>query len=98
MTDGELTIKILQGIRDDLKQGSRETNQRLDAMQAELAASRREANERFEVIETAIRDMAEQLVMLARGVKSALEVRGAVEKRLDDCERRLDRLEQREPH
>jgi hypothetical protein len=36
--------------------------------------SNRGSNERFEAIETALRDMAEQLVLLARGVKTETEV------------------------
>lgn len=44
-------------------------------MRAESEAARRESNQRFEVIETALRDVAEQLVMLSRGVKIAIEVR-----------------------
>ncbi len=102
MTDSELTIKVLQGIREDLARSNRDsnerldaTNERLDAMRAESEAARRESNQRFEVIETALRDVAEQLVMLSRGVKVAIEVRAGVEKRIDDHERRLAELEQR---
>ena len=88
MTDSELTIKVLQGIREDLARSNHDSNERLDAMRAE-------SNQRFEVIETALRDVAEQLVMLSRGVKVAIEVRAGVEKRIDDHERRLAELEQR---
>ena len=88
MTDSELTIKVLQGIREDLARSNYDSNERLDAMRAE-------SNQRFEVIETALRDVAEQLVMLSRGVKVAIEVRAGVEKRIDDHERRLAELEQR---
>ena len=49
---------------------------------------------RFEVIEATLKDLAEQMVMLARGVKTALEVRG----RMDDIERRLAEVEKRQPH
>lgn len=91
MTDNDLTIKILQGIREDL--------QRSNASQEEAAAeakeARRESNQRFEVIETALRDVAEQLVMLSRGVKAAIEVRAGIEKRVDDHEKRIADLEQR---
>ncbi|MDP3506170.1 MAG: hypothetical protein Q8S33_37875 [Myxococcales bacterium] len=106
MTNSDLTIKVLQGIREDLARTNHDTNQRLDAMRtdtnerldamrAESEAGRRESNQRFEVIETALRDVAEQLVMLSRAVKVAIEVRAGVEKRIDDHERRLAELEQR---
>jgi hypothetical protein len=75
MTDNDLTITILQGIRDDLQRSNRDSNERFQAMSTEQAAARAEANQRFEVIETALRDVAEQLVMLSRGVKAAIEVR-----------------------
>jgi len=78
MTDSDLTIKILQGIRDDLARSNRDTNERLDAMRAESEAGRRESNQRSEVIETALRDVAEQLVMLSRGIKVGIEVRAGV--------------------
>lgn len=66
MTDNDLTIKILQGIREDLQRSNRESNQRMDEAHAE-------SNKRFEVIETALRDVVEQLVMLSRGVNAAIE-------------------------
>ena len=59
MTETDLTIKILQGIREDLQRSNRDSNERFDAMRVEQEAarreqeaSRREANQRFEVIET----------------------------------------------
>ncbi|MER2559953.1 MAG: hypothetical protein ABTQ32_04495 [Myxococcaceae bacterium] len=55
-------------------------------------------DQRFEVIETTLRDLAEQMVMLARGIRSALEHRGASESRLDSVERRLDALEKANGH
>ena len=93
MIENDLTIKILQGIRDDL-QGMRIEQ---EAGRKEQAAARAESNQRFEVIETALRDVAEQLVMLSRGVKAALEVRAGIEKRVDDHEKRIAELEQRAP-
>lgn len=102
MTENDLTIKILQGIRDDLQRSNRDSNARFEAMaadqasaRAEQAAARLESNQRFEVIESALRDVAEQLVMLSRGVKAAIEVRAGIEKRVDDHERRIAELEQR---
>ena len=50
---------------------------------------------REEMRETAIRDMAEQLVMLARGIRTALDSRSSTDARVDDLERRVSGLEGR---
>jgi hypothetical protein len=55
-------------------------------------------NQRSEVVETTLRDLASQMVLLARGVKVALETRGNVDTRLTEIEQRLEKLEKREPH
>ena len=94
MTDNALTIKVLQGIREDLQRSNRESAERFESARAEQASSRAESNQRFEVIKTALRDVAEQLVMLSRGVKAAIDVRAGIEKRVDDHERRIAELEQ----
>jgi hypothetical protein len=71
MIENDLTIKILQGIRDDLQRSNRESGERFEAMRVEQeagrkeqAAARAESNQRFEVIETALRDVAAQLAEL----------------------------------
>ena len=87
MEPTDLTIRILQEIRDEIRTQGDRTDKRFDQM-----------DKRFEVLETTLRDLAEQMVMLARGVKTALEVRGSVEKRLDDYEQRLADIEKRLPH
>ena len=93
MEPTDLTVRILQEIRDeirDLRTDQRSLGDRLDTrMEAQAAESRTS----FEAIETAIRDMAEQLVMLARGIRTALDARGRNEDRIDDHERRLQALE-----
>lgn len=86
-----MTVRVLQDIREEihgLRQEQREFRQEQMAFNQHVVA-------RFEAIETALRDMAEQLVILGRGVKVAIETRGRVEGRLDDMERRLQDLEKR---
>jgi hypothetical protein len=63
MTDNDLTLKILQGIRDDLQRSNRDSSERFQSLAVEQASARAESNQRFEVIETALRHVAEQLVM-----------------------------------
>ncbi len=58
MEPTDLTVKILQEIREEI----RGTNSRMDKLGADMDA-------RFEVIETTLRDLAGQMVILARGIK-----------------------------
>ncbi|MCU0701228.1 MAG: hypothetical protein MUC96_32360 [Myxococcaceae bacterium] len=102
MTDSDLTISILQGIRSDLQQSHRDNAERFAALQSQMDRGFEQvnlrfeqANQRFEVIETALRDVAEQLVMQSRALKAFIDSRAVVEERLDDHEARLVALEQR---
>ncbi len=101
MNGDELTVKILQGIREDIQKANRDSNERFETMDRRFENMERRfetMDRRFEFIETAIRDMAEQLVLLARGVKVAIEARERFEARVDDHEARLKALEARAPH
>jgi len=84
MPTSDLSVRILQEIRDELRL-SRE----------EQKTFREEANTRFEVLETTLRDLAQQLVILSRGVKTAIESRTSSDQRLAELERRLEALEQK---
>ena len=106
MESTDITLKVLQGIHDEIK-GLRADQQetRVEARQfreevnvrfEEVNARFEEVNALFEVIETAIRDMAQQLVMLARCIKVAIESRALADARLDDIERRLLSIEERQ--
>jgi hypothetical protein len=94
----DLTVRILQEIRDDvrgLRDEQRAFREEHQSFREEHQSFREETNARFEVIETTLRDLAHQLVILARGVKTAIELRAGVEARLDDHEQRLIELEKR---
>jgi chromosome segregation ATPase len=96
MEPENLTVRLLQEIRDEVRRASDKTEVRFEKMDQrfERMDQRFERmDQRFEVLETTLRDLAEQMVMLARGVKTALEYRGNVERRLDSVETRLDALE-----
>ena len=98
MEPTDLTIQILREIRDDARKHAAEVNQRFEKMDQrfEKMDQRFEQQEqRFEAIETALRDMAQQLVMLARGIKTALETRAETEHRLESLEERVDKLERK---
>ena len=84
MKPTDLTVRILQDIREEIH-GLRE----------EQREFREESFARFEAIESTLRDLAEQLVMLARGVKVAIEQRGKTDDRIRKLERRVTTLEKR---
>ena len=91
MEPADLTVRILQEIREEIR-GLRDDQRNF---REELRDFREETATRFEVLETTLRDLAQQLVVLARGVKVAIEQRGNVDARLDDHEQRLLELERR---
>ncbi len=93
MESTDLTIRVLQDIRDEIR-GLR-TEQR--QFREEQKTFSRDVATRFEVVEGALKDLAEQLVMLARGVKVAVEQRPRTEERLADLESRVGELEKRRP-
>ena len=67
----DLTIKILQEIRDDNRALRSDLNAGFDRIDRRFEVIDRRfevMDQRFLVIETSLRDLAEQLVMLARGV------------------------------
>lgn len=84
MKPTDLTVRILQDIREDIH-GLREDQREF----------REESFGRFEAIESTLRDLTEQLVMLARGVKVAIDQRSKVDDRVRKLERRVAALEKR---
>jgi len=67
MEPTDLTVTILKEIREEI----RGTNSRIEKMNTDMSVRFTEMNVRFEVLETTLKELAEQMVMLARGVKSA---------------------------
>jgi len=69
----DLTVKILQEMRDDIR-GLREDNRGIRddnrGLREDMKAGFDLANARFEVIETSLRDLAQQLVMMSRAITS----------------------------
>ncbi len=88
------TIRLLQEIRDEVRRSSDKTEVRFEKMDQRFE----KMDQRSEAIETTLRDLAQQMVMLARGIKTALEHRTSVDNRLDGVEQRLSDLEKRVGH
>ncbi len=93
MEPTDLTVTLLRELRDGQKALRDDLREGQVALRDELRESREQADRRFEVIETTLRDLAQQMVMLTRAVKVALDSRAGNEGRLDDHERRLRALE-----
>ncbi len=100
MEPTNLTVKLLQELRDGQRSQTEELHELRNDMRGELHELRNEmregrdrADQRFEIIETSLRDLAEQMVMMTRAVKVALDSRVNNETRLDDHELRLRALE-----
>jgi predicted nuclease with TOPRIM domain len=87
----DLTVRILQDIREEIH-GLREEQREF---REEQRAFRDQTFARFEAVETTLRDLAEQLVMLARGVKVAIDRQTKVDDRFRKIERRVAALEKR---
>jgi chromosome segregation ATPase len=108
MEPENLSIRLLQEIRDEVRRSSDKAEVRFEKMDQRFEKMDQrfekmdqrfeKMDQRFETIETTLRDLAQQMVMLARGIKTALEHRGTVETRLDDAERRIDALEKLAGH
>jgi chromosome segregation ATPase len=99
MEPENLTIRLLQEIRDEVRRSSDKTEVRFEKMDQRFEKMDQrfeKMDQRFEVIETTLRDLAQQLVLLARGIKTALESRTGVDGRLSDVERRIALLEEKQ--
>jgi hypothetical protein len=100
MEPENLTVRLLQEIRDEVRLSSDKSELRFEKMDQRFEKMDQrfeKMDQRFEVIETSLRDLAQQMVMLARGIKTALESRSAVDGRLSDVERRVSVLEAKQP-
>jgi len=89
----DLTVRILQEIREDIRGVRDELRESRAQAREELQAFREDSAARFEVIETTLRDLAQQMVMLGRAVKVAIEARDTGGARMDELERRVAELE-----
>ncbi len=103
MEPTDLTIEILKGIRSDIQESNRQNAERFEAIDRRFEAMEARFDRRFEVIETALRDMSEQLVMHSRALRTLLERSENIDPRMrsdkwpNDVERRLSALEEGHP-
>jgi hypothetical protein len=88
----DLTSRVLEEIRDELRglRGDVQSNSEILSTHTQILSTH---TQRMELVETTLRDLAEQIVMMTRGLKSAIEARARDDARLEDHEQRLRRLE-----
>ena len=86
MAGGDVTIEILKDIRDEIRAVRSELGQ-------EIRGLREDTNQRFQGVETAILDLAEQNRFIVRYTKVLAERHADVEPRVSALEDRVDRLE-----
>lgn len=98
-------LKLLRGDVHEVRDEQQKTNVRLGVVEEAIHELRDEqqktnvrldqTNTRLDVVETTLRDFAQQLVILARGVHTLLQNRRDVEGDIDDLKRRVAALEGR---
>jgi hypothetical protein len=84
-----ITIQLLQDIRDEMHATRGEMRAGREAMERKFE----QVDARFEVVESVLRDLSQQVVLMARGVKVAIKNRRKTDRQLEDHERRIARLE-----
>jgi archaellum component FlaC len=100
----DLTTKVLVEIRDEIRttrtvlEGELgELRTEFGGLRSEFHDFRGEATERFGILESALRDLAQQMNLLARATRVGMEKRQHSDGRIDDLEQRVEQLERRLP-
>ena len=100
MADSDMTVEILKDIRDDMRGMRTELRDEIHGVRTELReelggvrAELRIHTERFGVVESALRDLAEQQRFVVRYTKALSERDSRLEGRVISLESRVDKLE-----
>ncbi|HEY2730314.1 MAG TPA: hypothetical protein VGK52_10260 [Polyangia bacterium] len=86
MAGDDVTVEILQGIRDEIRGLRADTNQRFDETNERL-------DRRLHTVETALLDLAEQQRFVVRYTRAISERESRLEPRVVDLETRVEKLE-----
>jgi len=89
MAGDDVTVEILQGIRDEIRGLRADTNQRFDETNERLDVN----NQRLHTVETALLDLAEQQRFVVRYTRAISERESRLEPRVVDLETRVEKLE-----
>lgn len=102
MADADLTVAVLREIRDAVRTTNdkldqtrdavRTTNDKLDQTRVELGQRIDETNQRLDVVETTLKDLAGQQLILTRYIKNVVDRH---DQAIDELRERVTRLEVR---
>jgi hypothetical protein len=94
MGEPDVTVEILQEIRDELRVLRADTNAQVGGVREGIALLRADTNERFGAVESSLLDLTERRYKLARYARLMSSERAAVlEDRVVALENRVDKLE-----
>jgi hypothetical protein len=89
----DVTVEVLQAIRDELRVLRADTNAQFGAVCEGIQLLRADSNERFGVVESSLLDLTERRHTLARYARMMSGGDGGIEARVIALEDRVDKLE-----
>lgn len=96
MGESDVTVEILQQIRDELRVLRADTNAQVGGVREGIDLLRADTNERFGVVESSLLDLTEQRQKLGRYARTMSEREGGMEARVAALENRVEKLESRD--
>lgn len=93
MGEPDVTVEILQEIRDELRVLRADTNAQVGGVREGIHLLRADTNERFGVVESSLLDLTEQRHKLVRYAGMIAERDGGIEARVAALESRVEKLE-----
>ena len=93
MGETDVTVGILQEIRDELRVLRADTNTQFGGVRDGIQLLRADTNERFGVVESSLLDLTEQRHKLAGYARMMSERDGGFEARVTALESRVEKLE-----
>jgi hypothetical protein len=93
MGESDVTVAILQEIRDELRVLRADTNAQVGSVRDGIQLLRADTNERFGAVESSLLDLTERRYELARYARLMSERDGGIEARVIALEDRVEKLE-----
>lgn len=93
MGEPDVTVEILQEIRDEIRVLRADTNAQVGSVRDGIHLLRADTNERFGVVESSLLDLTEQRHKLSRYARMISERDGGIEARVSALESRVEKLE-----
>ena len=93
MGESDVTVAILQEIRDELRVLRADTNAQVGGVREGIQLLRADTNERFGAVESSLLDLTARRYELARYGRLMSERDGGIEARVSALESRVEKLE-----